>query len=251
MSAAESTGEPMEHARTPPGARKFPRPTPESIGPFADALRSMQGSFWTADVLAILKMRDVPGYKGNSGNQRAQGMLDFLGYRVIETKRNRNGYAYRWVLDPNAVVGQPQTAAERATKAAATRKAQHPTPVPGARKAARGKAWVEPEPRPVARAAPILTPAERREQVAAAEIRAQVDQVAEKVKRETLERRAAPPKPQPEPEPAVTAEPSGREFIDTVESWTADRLPEHLTVGDLTATLEALGLRWEIRVWRP
>jgi hypothetical protein len=75
-------------------------------------------------------------------------MLDFLGYRVVEVKRNRNGYAYRWKKDPNAEVGQPQSTAERSRRAAETKAAKgiKSGPQPGFRKEQRGKTWVPPVP---------------------------------------------------------------------------------------------------------
>lgn len=93
---------PLGHVRFPPGAKDFPTPMESSARPVMDALKSMHGTtFWTDQVYSVLTMRDVPGYKGNAGMQRLQGMLDFLGYRVVETKRNRNGYSYRWEQVPN------------------------------------------------------------------------------------------------------------------------------------------------------
>jgi hypothetical protein len=70
-----------------------------------------------------------------------------------------------------------------------------------------------------------------------------------------------PAEPEPEPEPAQlqlvpTPAPetgaSSREFLDTVNSWTATpgALPEHITVKELMQILGAFGLDGELRVWR-
>lgn len=52
------------------------------------------------------------------------------------------------------------------------------------------------------------------------------------------------PDPIPEPEP--------REFIDSVDSWTAqlDQLPDTLTLGDVRKMVQAFGLHLELRTWR-
>lgn len=92
---------PLGHVRFPPGAREFPAPLERSVQPVLDVLKGVQAPFWTDQALSALLARGVPGYKGNAGMQRLQGMLDWLGYRVVETKRNRNGYSYRWEPVPN------------------------------------------------------------------------------------------------------------------------------------------------------
>jgi hypothetical protein len=45
---------------------------------------------------------------------------------------------------------------------------------------------------------------------------------------------------------------SGREFIDTHDSWVVDlsRLPMGMTIGDYLQSLDASGLDFEVRVWR-
>jgi hypothetical protein len=50
----------------------------------------------------------------------------------------------------------------------------------------------------------------------------------------------------------VSRETSGREFIDTHDSWTLDlsNKPAHLTLSDYLTILESAGLGYEIRVWR-
>lgn len=50
----------------------------------------------------------------------------------------------------------------------------------------------------------------------------------------------------------VSRETSGREFIDTHDSWTLDlsTKPAHLTLSDYLSILESAGLGYEIRVWR-
>lgn len=66
---------------------------------------------------------------------------------------------------------------------------------------------------------------------------------------------AAPSEPEPaavvqlHPDTAETAA-SAREFIDSVDSWAADTLPDELTLGQLRGMLTGLGLGWELRVWR-
>ena len=45
---------------------------------------------------------------------------------------------------------------------------------------------------------------------------------------------------------------SGREFIDTHDSWVVDltRLPLNVTIGEYLQSLDASGLEFEVRVWR-
>jgi hypothetical protein len=60
-----------------------------------------------------------------------------------------------------------------------------------------------------------------------------------------------PPENRPDPLD-VSRETSGREFIDTHDSWTLDlsTKPAHLTLSDYLSILESAGLGYEIRVWR-
>lgn len=56
----------------------------------------------------------------------------------------------------------------------------------------------------------------------------------------------------PPAEPAVRTHPAGHEFIDTVDSWSADlaALPDDYTLGQVRAVLAAFGLQLELRTWR-
>ena len=96
------------HLMEPAGARSMKyAPSQSSIDRFIPATKVLSDTFWTDEVLAQLNGAGVKGYAASSGMQRVQGMLDHLGYRVIETRRNRNGYAYRWALE-----AEPRPAAE-------------------------------------------------------------------------------------------------------------------------------------------
>jgi hypothetical protein len=118
IAQAVQQGEPMRHLKVPAAVtnRTHP-PTVESIARFQPYAAGMPETFWTDQLIKRLQHDDVQGYRGNGGSQRAMDMLDWLGYRVVEFKRNRGGFSYRWVKDPNAIVKPGVTREERAAKA--------------------------------------------------------------------------------------------------------------------------------------
>lgn len=84
------------------------RPMDRAIGLVRGALYNLgpdKKTFWTAEVAD--QLNDFVGFRSNwkergSGGiavQRCQGILDWLGYRVVEARPNRNGFIYRWALD--------------------------------------------------------------------------------------------------------------------------------------------------------
>lgn len=102
---------PLEHVVVPPGVRAMGgrRPMDRAIGLVRGAVFNLgpdKKTFWTAEVAD--QLNDFVGFRSNwkergSGGiavQRCQGILDWLGYRVVEARPNRNGYIYRWTLDP-------------------------------------------------------------------------------------------------------------------------------------------------------
>lgn len=206
--------------RRPPGADvDTKQPSPETVARVRAALLQVSEPFWTADVLAHLQ--EGPGFRNSSGMQRLQGVLYWLGYRVVASKPNRSGHVYRWALSP-----------------ADDRARLQELPAPAKAKPA------------VGRQAPALSLEQRRAKAAepASPDRAAVEAVAKKVETEhqqRVQRREAMVA-----QVQVHRAGNGREFIDTVDSWTADSLPPGTTIEGLTAMLAALGLRWELRVWR-
>jgi len=61
-----------------------------------------------------------------------------------------------------------------------------------------------------------------------------------------------PIRPETETDPAAIKVETGREFIDSVDSWCADinRLPAGMPVGDVLRVLSAFGLSAELRAWK-
>ena len=59
-------------------------------------------------------------------------------------------------------------------------------------------------------------------------------------------------KPDVSRETDLRVDSSGREFIDTHDSWIVDltRLPLNVTIGEYLQSLDASGLEFEVRVWR-
>lgn len=54
-------------------------------------------TFWTEEYVEAAIARGLTGFGGGSGT--ATVWLDFAGFKVVESKRNRNGWSYRWARD--------------------------------------------------------------------------------------------------------------------------------------------------------
>lgn len=97
---------PFEHVMVPPGVGYFnayksheKKPADRHIGYVRGALFKIGNpeTFWTASVTD--ELREVPGFRGGTSTE-AQGVLDWLGYRVVEARKYKVGHIYRWMLDP-------------------------------------------------------------------------------------------------------------------------------------------------------
>jgi hypothetical protein len=94
----------FDHLVMPASVRDYrPRkPQPKSIGLVRGALLALGNpeTFWTDQIGTLLQGQI--GFKGAQANIRTAQILDWLGYRTVEVKPNRNGHSYRWALDPES-----------------------------------------------------------------------------------------------------------------------------------------------------
>lgn len=90
---------PGEHLVTPPGVLTQPKPSRRTVETFRPVLDLLPEVFWTDAAANAIRILGIGGYaKGTDGN-RIQLMLDWFGYRVIQTKPNRNGLSYQWARE--------------------------------------------------------------------------------------------------------------------------------------------------------
>lgn len=107
MSATDTTERPLlEHQRVPgtvEAYRSSPtrRPREQTYRQVEHLLRDFaaRGPFWTDAFVAEARAEGIPGYANTAGMGQGQIILDFAGFRVVESKPNRGGYSYRWARD--------------------------------------------------------------------------------------------------------------------------------------------------------